>query len=135
MVKKRGGKAGVAKGWPSCTGPLDDKGFCTRRGGFPLTMACPFVCPFCRQGLTWDGGCNWCHGTYNMDDRESWTFPGDQYDAVGGHWLRIGKAQEVCTPQQNEACIAVVLDVLNRRISELAGQERIKEILHPLVPF
>jgi len=48
------------------------------------------------------------------------------------HGLNEGR---FCTNEENKACMVVVLDVLNRRITEAEGQERIKEILHPEVPF
>jgi len=48
------------------------------------------------------------------------------------HGLGIGR---LCTNEENKACMKVVLDVLYRRITEREGQERIKELLHPEVPF
>jgi len=48
------------------------------------------------------------------------------------HGLGIGR---LCTNEENKACMKVVLLVLDRKLSEVEGQERIKEILHPEVPF
>jgi len=48
------------------------------------------------------------------------------------HGLGEGR---LCTNEENKACMVVVLDVLYRRITEPEGQERIKEILFPEVPF
>lgn len=46
-------------------------------------VSCPFACPQCRGSLTWDGGCDRCHGSDTPQDPDTWTFPGDRYDAVG----------------------------------------------------
>ncbi len=98
-------------------------------------MDCPFHCPICRTLLKWDGGCNSCHGTANIDDRASWTFPGDRYKLEDGHWvLQEGPAKAV-SMEQNIACNLVVQAVLDKKISELRGQERIHEILHPDIRF
>jgi len=40
----------------------------------------------------------------------------------------------LCTKDENRRCMEVVMDVLNKRITEPEGQERIQEILNP-VPF
>ncbi len=48
------------------------------------------------------------------------------------HGLNEGR---FCTNEENKACMEVVLLVLNKKLTEPEGQERIKEILHPEVPF
>jgi len=48
------------------------------------------------------------------------------------HGLGEGRA---CTREENDACMEVVKLILGKKLSELEGQERIKEILHPEVPF
>jgi len=134
MAKKRGDGSRAPKGCTICGGQLGEYGFCATGGGFPGMMACPFTCPFCRRLLSWDGGCNFCHGTLNKDDRASWSFPGDHYHLEQGHWQLKEGPSKACTPEQNMACMMVVQAVLDKKISELRGQERIQEILNP-VPF
>jgi len=48
------------------------------------------------------------------------------------HGLNQGR---MCTPEENKACLGIVMLVLGKKLSEAEGQERIKEILHPEVPF
>lgn len=48
------------------------------------------------------------------------------------HGLEEGRA---CTKEENDACMEIVKLVLAKKLSELAGQERIAGILHPEVPF
>ncbi len=123
------------KGCNICGGWLDEKGFCATGGGYPVTMLCPFVCPFCRKLLKWDGACMFCFGSHTPEDRATWTFPGDEYQVEGGHWINQGSANEVCTPQQNIACMEVVRLVLDGKLAQVEAQERIQGILHPEVPF
>jgi len=132
---KGGKKKDRPKGCPVCTGPVEDNGFCMRGGGYPLSMVCPFMCPFCFQGLSWNGGCMWCHGTHTTDDRSTWTFPGDEYRMDKGHWVKHAWPQNALTSEQNIACKEIVKLVLDGKLSELAGQERIQGILHHEVPF
>ncbi len=47
------------------------------------------------------------------------------------HKLNEGR---FCTNEENKACMKVVLDVLNKRITEPEGQKRIQEILNPVHP-
>ena len=76
-------------------------GWCTPGAGFPVAYTvpaivtwpggqdqrvllarrtdCSFACPICREPLTWDGGCDECHGSKTPSDRTTWTFPGDRY--------------------------------------------------------
>jgi hypothetical protein len=85
-----------------CGGSLRDDGLCLRGGGYPMTMACPFVCPVCRQRMQWDGGCNACHGTPTVD-RAAWTFVGDRYELEHGHYRLVARTEtlRVCTPDEN----------------------------------
>ena len=80
---------------------LDRDGSCPRGGGFPLTMRCPFACPFCRQPLEWSGGCLHCDGSATPSDRATWTIPGARYEfddehgrprGDGQHWIRASPA-------------------------------------------
>jgi len=48
------------------------------------------------------------------------------------HGLGAGRP---CTREQNDACMKIVKLVLGGKLSQPEGQERIKEILHPEVPF
>jgi len=48
------------------------------------------------------------------------------------HSLNEGRG---CTREENDACMEVVKLVLGKKLSEPEGQERIKEILNPEVPF
>ena len=47
------------------------------------------------------------------------------------HGLDQGRS---CTREENDACMEIVKLILGKKLSELAGQERIQEILNP-VPF
>jgi len=47
---------------------------------------------------------------------------------------KLGEGR-LCTNEENKACMKVVLDVLNRRITEAEGHARIHGILHPEVPL
>jgi len=46
---------------------------------------------------------------------------------------KLGEGR-LCTNEENKACLKVVMDVLNRRITEAEGHARIHGILHPEVP-
>jgi len=48
------------------------------------------------------------------------------------HGLGEGR---ICTREENDACMEVVKLILGGKLAECEGQERIKEILHPDVPF
>jgi len=56
--------------------------------------------------------------------------PLDQDGLCGGN----RRCPKSCTHEQNSACMEIVKLVLGGKLSELSGQERIKEILNP-VPF
>ncbi len=118
----------------SCGGYLDEWGYCATGGGYPITQACPLVCPLCRSALTWGGGCTSCKGTSTRADRTSWTFPGDLYEVQRGHWVKVGGPQKACTPDQNKACALIVDKVLAGELKEPEAQEKIQDILNP-VPF
>jgi len=136
MTKPTKGKTPKAlTGCSTCGGRLGEYGFCESGGGFQGKMECPFSCPICRFKLSWDGGCNSCHGTANIDDRASWTFPGDRYWLELGHWVFKEGPAEAVSMEQSIACNLVVQAVLDKKISELRGQERVHEILHPEIPF
>ncbi len=128
-------KAKAPTGCTICGGIVDEKGFCATGGGYPMMMTSPFVCPFCRSRLSWDGGCNGCHGTFTKSDRSTWTFPGDHYRVENGHWVIQEGPQKACTYEQNEACIEIVRQVLDGKLSEIVAQDRIQGILHPEIPF
>ena len=49
-----------------------------------------------------------------------------------GHALNSGR---MCTHEENQACMGVVKLVLAGKLAEVEGHEKIKEILHPEVPF
>ncbi len=128
-------KAKAPSGCPVCGGTQDEKGFCATGGGYPGTMACPFVCVFCHQSLSWDGGCSWCFGTHTPSDRATWTFPGDEYQREKGHWVMVAGPQKACSPEQNSACRDIVRAVVDKEVSEIVAQDRIQTILQPEVPF
>ena len=68
-------------------------GYCSRGSGYPLDLACPFACPYCRQPLDWSGGCLHCHGSATPLDRDTWTFPGDRYERDDEHGIPLGDGQ------------------------------------------
>ncbi len=117
-----------------CGGVLSDIGQCEQGGGYPITMLCPFVCPFCRSRLNWDGACMWCYGTHSRQDKATWTFPGDYHEAQGGHWIKAELPAKACTQKQNKECLAVVYAVLDKRMTVKDGLEKVGDILSP-VPF
>jgi hypothetical protein len=84
---------------------LESTGWCPTGGGYAVTyttgagvgaLACPFACPICRGLLSWDGGCNGCRGSRTPEDRTSWTFPGDRYEAQGGHYRLTERGPRPC---------------------------------------
>lgn len=103
-------------------GTLDIQGRCGIGDGFPVEMACPFVCPICRHALEWSGGCFGCHGSLTPDDRQTWTFPGDRYDTHdergrpignGQHWVWQATGPRLaCRPEQNQEAAAMLARVL-----------------------
>jgi len=131
---RRRKEPGRIKGCPVCTGVMDETGFCVTGKGYPITKTCHFMCPFCRQELTWDGACIWCHGTHTKDDRSTWSFPGDEYHVQHGHWVKVAGPQMARSVDENTACQAVVQQVLDKKLSEKEAQARIHGILHPEVP-
>ncbi len=82
---------------------LQADGWCPTGNGYLAHMSCPFVCPICRQPLSWDGGCEHCHGC-TTGAREDWTFPGDRYELEAGHWRKIlAGPRRACTQEENAA--------------------------------
>ena len=72
---------------------LDEFGWCVEGNGYPRDFPCPFVCPFCRRRLEWSGACLGCHGTRQMGDRESWTFPGARHETCDEFGKPLGDGQ------------------------------------------
>lgn len=75
-------------------------GYCARGIGYPLGLACPFVCQHCRGVLGWDWGCQRRCGSMTSTDRKTWTFPSDRYEFTdetgadrgdGRHWVFVAK--------------------------------------------
>jgi hypothetical protein len=89
-------------------------GICSATGGYPATASCPLACPICRGLLSWDGGCERCHGCAT-GRRTDWTFPGDRYELDTGHWQRVDGPRAACTPEQNAAGFAAVGAILGPR--------------------
>jgi len=48
------------------------------------------------------------------------------------HGLGEGRG---CTREENDACMGIIRLILDGVLAECEGQERIKEILHPEIPF
>jgi len=86
---------------------LAPDGRCDLTGGYPVPkdgspLKCPFSCPHCRGGLSWDGGCARCFGAPS-GKREDWTFPGDRYEVNQGHRVSVGGAgRRACSPDENQ---------------------------------
>jgi len=76
------------------------------KGSGSKQPAKPKTCPICEGVLDLDG---LCRGNY--------------------------RCSHSVTHEQNIACMEVVKLVLGGKLAECEGQERIKEILHPDVPF
>lgn len=98
-------------------------GVCTKTGGFPVGLTCPFACPLCRRELEWDGRCAHCHGNYTGVDREGWTFPGDRYELYddkghrigdGRHWIKVDGPRAACSREENLANMQELRRVLGR---------------------
>ena len=101
-------------------------GLCAFGQGYPITMACPIACPFCRHALTWEGRCFSCHGC-TSGQREDWTIPGDRYELVQGHWqLREKGPQRCSTVAENRAALRVVEAVYQRRKTEAEGRRALE---------
>ena len=102
--------------------PLDASGWCREGGGWPLTLRCPFFCPVCRARLGWDGGCLRCFGTVTPADRETWQFPGDEYqlDEATRHYVRVGGPSPVASRATVTASVAEfqarLAAILRRRV-------------------
>jgi hypothetical protein len=94
-----------------CGALLLASGLGSATGGYPGTTACPLACPLCRGLLSWDGGCERCHGC-TSGRREDWTFPGDRYELDTAHWQRVDGPRRACTPEQNAAGFAAVRAIL-----------------------
>ena len=101
MPKKPGRAAPSAPGpaplplsCPLDAGVLDPRGWCARGQGFTLLLAAPPgpPCPICRGPLAWSGGCYQCYGSRTPADRTTWTFPGQPYALVSGHYRPEGAA-------------------------------------------
>lgn len=96
-----------------CGGMLDARGWCDRASGFTHLARCPYVCPLCRQPLTWEGGCGRCHGC-TTGRREDWAFPGDRYEVTDGHYRKVCGPRQACSPAENilglADCVAALGD-------------------------
>ena len=100
---------------PHDQAPLATDGYCQRGSGYPLTVACPFACPYCRQPLEWSGACLHCHGSATPLLRDSWTYPGDRWETHdpddrpigdGQHWQRVATGpRPVYRPSPEESAI------------------------------
>lgn len=101
---------------------LRGDGWCATGQGYPLEWPCPFACPMCRGPLSWDGGCERCHGC-TTGERVDWTFPGDRYDTHdddgqplgdGRHWVKIDGPRAVLPPDQAKEQAQLIARVLAR---------------------
>jgi hypothetical protein len=91
---------------------LEADGYCHAGAGYPVSFACPFACPLCRKPLTWDGGCEACHGT-STGRREDWAFPGDRYELEDGHWRKIlAGPRPACSPEENAQAARIMAGLL-----------------------
>lgn len=100
---------------PHDQAPLAGDGYCQRGQGYPLTVACPFACPYCRQPLEWSGACLHCHGSATPLLRDSWSYPGDRWETHdpddrpigdGQHWQRVATGpRPVYRPSPEESAI------------------------------
>lgn len=95
---------------------LQADGWCPQGNGYLAHMACPFACPICRQLLSWDGGCEHCHGC-TTGEREDWTFPGDRYELDAGHWQKIlAGPRRACTREENAAGARTLAAILGAAV-------------------
>lgn len=126
---------------PSDGATLDPHGYCWQGGGYPqlrwwwddnktewtrITASCTFVCPLCRQALGWDGACLSCYGSPTVQDKRTWTFPGDSYVLHENHWVREHGPCSASTPEQVKAGSGIVKRIMDGALTAADGFARLK---------
>ena len=92
-----------------------------------MTVRPPYVCPLCRHPLTWEGGCESCHGT-STGRREEWTFPGDRYELEAGHFVKVAGPRRAMTSAENTLGLADCIAALGDFPPELESPSTLREI-------
>lgn len=107
-----------------CGSALLASGRCKDTGDYPAALiACPISCPICRGPLTWAGECWRCLGTATPHDKASRTMPGDCYETVGVHRVKVCGPRRACTPAENTDALAIVRGLLDNELdAAMAGE-------------
>ena len=119
-----------------CGSALMASGKCEETGNYPANLNHPpFVCPFCRSPLDWQGGCVHCYGSATSADRTTWTFPGDDYEVSGPHRVKVVSGpRKCCTPAQSHAAGKIVQAVLDREVDLPTALGMLEECLETSEP-
>lgn len=106
---------------------IDDAGSKTEQS---REVLCPFACPICYAPLSWDGGCDRCHGSRTSQDRETWTFPGARYELARDRhyrWVAAGPR-----PVARESEVSAIIAGMKRDLAKLSAKSAILERpVHP----
>ena len=135
MPRKRGDPilpaTGTKKSLCDCGSPLLASGRCSDSGHYPASLTQPpFACPICRGSLDWQGGCHRCFGSPTPGDRNTWTFPGDDYEVSGFHRVKVASGpRKCCTPAQSHAAGKIVQSVLDREVDLPTALGMLEEVM------
>lgn len=106
-------------------------GKCQDAGEYPASLTRPPVaCPFCRESLDWRGACLRCYGSATSGDRNTWTFPGDDYEVDGVHRVKVASGpRRCCTAEQSHTAGQIMRAVIDQEIDVATALGMMEEAL------